>query len=91
MYFLFAGLFLSIVGLAPTVKDKILFKFHMLGAITSIGLCLFDLFTPGLLVPLSLMSIVAIVMKYRKKNVYITYIELCCFILIFKYLMIRLW
>lgn len=34
--FLLSGLFLSIVGLTPTIKDKKLFPYHMIGAITSI-------------------------------------------------------
>ena len=91
LYFLFAGLFLSIVGLAPTVKDKILFKFHMIGAIVSIGLCLFDLFTISMVPALLFMVIVSIILMYKRLNVYITYIEICCFLLIFEYLLIRLW
>ena len=90
-YFLLAGLFLSIVGLAPTVKDKILFKFHMLGAIMSIGLCLFDLFAIGMIPMLLLMVITTIVYIRKGINLYITYIEICCFFLIFEYLLIRLW
>ena len=38
LIFLLAGLFLTIVGLTPTIKDKKLFPFHMIGAITSIVL-----------------------------------------------------
>lgn len=91
LYFLFAGLFLSIVGLAPTVKDKILFKYHMLGAVMSIGLCLFDLFTIGMIPALLFITVVSIILVYKKINVYITYIEICCFLLIFEYLLIRLW
>ena len=91
LYFLFAGLFLSIVGLAPTVKDKILFKYHMLGAVMSIGLCLFDLFNIWLVVPFSVMTMITIKLIDEKKNIYITYIEICCFFLIFEYLLIRLW
>lgn len=91
LYFLFAGLFLSIVGLAPTVKDKALFKYHMLGAVMSIGLCLFDLFTIGMIPSLLFMTVVSIILVYKKINVYITYIEYCCFMDIFIYLLIKLW
>lgn len=91
LYFLFAGLFLSIVGLAPTVKDKALLKYHMIGAVISIGLCLFDLFNIWLVVPFSVMTMITIKFINERKNIYITYIEICCFLLIFEYLLIRLW
>ena len=91
LYFLFAGLFLSIVGLAPTVKDKILFKYHMIGAVMSIGLCLFDLFAIGMIPALLIMAVVSIILVYKRINIYITYIEYCCFMDIFIYLLIRLW
>ena len=91
LYFLFAGLFLSIVGLAPTVKDKILFKYHMLGAVMSIGLCLFDLFEVDMLRQLGVVLVCSIFFTLQKVRWVITYIEVFSFLTIFIYLFQRLW
>ena len=90
-YFLLAGLFLSIVGLAPTVKDKILFKFHMLGAAMSIGLCLFDLFEVDMLRQLVVVLVCSSFFTLQKVRWVITYIEVFSFLTIFIYLFQRLW
>lgn len=87
--FLLSGLFLSIVGLTPTIKDKKLFPYHMIGAITSIVLAHISI-TLTLkqnwyfyLIPVLFLTIIHYILKSKSKT-YFFDTELLQFFLIFE-------
>ena len=86
--FLLSGLFLSVVGLTPTIKDKKLFPFHMMGAITSIVLAHISISLSlkenfyYYIIPTIFLTTVHFILK-RKSTTYFFDTELIQFFLIF--------
>lgn len=81
IYFLIAGLLLSIVGLAPTVKNKYILMFHSFGAFSSIIICYINSFTISCILP-TLVACVWTIYFYVRKGSYIYYLEVASFIII---------